>query len=109
MTLSDVKTALLTVSQKVYHHTAEGATGNYIVWAEDGQSNAVHGNGIMKAQVIQGTIHYFTTTENDPVFDQIQTALNAASVGFWLNSIQYETETKYIHYEWVFDIPTEVA
>ena len=105
MTLTDIKTALLTVTTKVYHYTPpDDVSGNYIVWAEDGQAGSVWADDQMQEQAIQGTIDYFTKTENDPNFTAIQTALNNAGILFRLNSVQYEEETKYIHYEWVWKI-----
>ncbi|HZK62358.1 MAG TPA: hypothetical protein VFC41_09780 [Anaerovoracaceae bacterium] len=104
MILADIKTALLTVTSKVYHFDATGATGNYIVWAEDGQADSVWADGRMKEQIITGTIDYFTKIEYDPNFNAIQEALNEIGISYQLNSIQYESDTKYIHTEWVFDI-----
>ena len=104
MVLTDLKAVLLTVTSKVYHFDATGAKGNYIVWGEDGQADSVWADGKMQEQTITGTIDYFTKTEYDPNFTAIQTALNGMGISYTLNSIQYETDTKLIHYEWVFEI-----
>jgi hypothetical protein len=104
MILADLKAALLTVTSKVYHFDATGATGNYIVWAEDGQANSVWADGRMKEQTITGTIDYYTKTEYDVNFSTIQAALGVIGISYRLNSIQYEELTKYIHTEWVFEI-----
>lgn len=102
--LDVIKNALLTVTQKVSHYTApQNVTGPYIVWAEDGQADEVWADNRMQHQVIQGTADYFTKTENDPNVGKIQDALN--DVCSWrLNSIQYEEDTGYIHYEWVWEV-----
>ena len=109
MTLNDVKNALLTISQEVYHHTA-GLEPDfpYIVWAEDMQSGSLHGDGKMKAQTIQGTIDLYSKKVNDPLFDQIQIALNDAGIGFSLNSTQYEEDKEIAHNEWVWNITRSV-
>jgi hypothetical protein len=104
MTLAKIKTALLTVTNKVYHFDATGAKGNYIVWAEDGQFDSLWADGAMREQTITGTIHYFTKIEFDLNFNAIQTALSNAEISYSLNSIQFEEDTRYIHYEWVFKI-----
>lgn len=110
MTLSDVKNALLTVSQRVYRYTAIATpTFPYIVWAEDSQSDSLHGDGIMVNQVVEGTIDLFSKTPDDPLIQQIQAALNADGIGFRMNSVQFEPTTKVIHTEWVFDIETDVT
>lgn len=107
--LTDVKKALLSVSDKVYHYTASGATGNYIVWAEDGQNDELCGDGAVQTQNIEGTIDYYTKKEYDPAINTIQKALNQAGIAFRVNSIQREADTGYIHYEWVFSLPVEVS
>lgn len=95
---------LATVTPKAYRYTAPADTsGPYIVWAEDGQGDTVWADGKMQEQAIQGTVDYFTNTENDPNVKEIQDALNG--VCSWrLNSVQYEDKTKFIHFEWVFEV-----
>ena len=102
--LNKVKDALLTVSDNVYHYTAHNQTDKYIVWAEDNESRCVQSDNRKIQQGIEGTIDYFTKSENDGTVDDIQTALNTAEIPYRLNSIQYEDETGYIHYEWVFEV-----
>ena len=103
--LSALKTALLTVTNKTYHFTApQNVTGSYIVWAEDTQADSVWADGKMVNQAIQGTVDYFTKSENDATVESIQDALNNGEISFRLNSIQREQETGYIHYEWVFEV-----
>ena len=104
MKIDVVPAALLTVGVPVSHYTATKKPNKYIVWAEDGQVDSVWAEGRMQEQVIQGTIDYFTKTENDPNVIAIQDALNSAEISFRLNSVQYEDETKYIHFEWLFEV-----
>lgn len=103
-----LENALLTVGPPVFHYTAYEQPDEYIVWAEDGQSDAVFADDRMTQQTITGTVDYFTKQEFDPNFELIQQALNSCGVGWRLESIQYEDNTKYIHYEWVFEIPQGV-
>ena len=104
MTLSDLKTALLSVTDKVYHLDASGAGGDYIVWGEDGQGDAVWADDRMKEQAITGTIDYFTKTEYDPAVSAIQEALDALGISYRLGSVLYEADTKYLHYEWIWEM-----
>lgn len=104
MTLNDIKTALLSVTSNVNRYDGTGLKGNYIVWAEDGQSESIWADNQMINQAITGTVDYFTKIENDPKVDAIQTALGAIGLSYKLNSVQYEKDTKYIHYEWVWDL-----
>lgn len=86
-----------------YHYRRpKTPTTGYMVWMEDGEDTSAEFNNKKEEQQIHGTVDYFTQTEFDPVVDNIQEALDAARVGFRLNSVQYEDDTKLIHYEWEF-------
>lgn len=102
--LKKIPCALLTVTENVGHFEAFKKKDQYIVWAEDGQGDAVWADNMMQQQTITGTIDYFTKIENDENMERIQEALNDAEICFKLNSVQYEGETGYIHYEWVWEI-----
>ena len=99
-----IRDVLNTVSDNVHHYECMKKGDQYIVWAEDSEGSSVEGDNRKDNQSIQGTIDYFTRTEFDPMVDDIQEALIDAEISFYLNSVQYEDETKYIHYEWVWDV-----
>lgn len=92
------------VSDNVSHYEALNKTDKYIVWAEDSESSSLNADNKKEIQAIQGTIDYFTKKDNDTVVNEIQEALKAEKVSFHLNSVQYEEETGYIHYEWVWEV-----
>lgn len=98
-----IRDALLTVSKDVYHFEALKKKDKYIVWAEDGEGNSGHADN-KKNQVIQGTIDYFTKDDADPAVEEIQEALELYEISYKLNSVQYEDETEYIHYEWIWEV-----
>lgn len=102
--LDKVKEALLTVSDNVGHYEAMKKDDRYIVWAEDGAGDRLGVDNHVSFQAVQGTIDLYTKTENDPLIEQIQEALKTARICFYLNSVQYEDESKLIHYEWVFEV-----
>jgi len=104
MRLTDLRDLLLTIGVDVFHYYATQQSDKYIVWAEDGEAGSSDGDNQKMAQVLQGTIDYFTKTEFDPNFDLIQNKLNSAEISWRLNSIQYEEDTGYIHYEWVWEL-----
>lgn len=104
MTLRDLGLALAAVVPNCYHYQAYKQTDQYIVWAEDSQGDSVWADGKMQEQVIQGTVDFFTRDEYDPNFMLIQKALNDVGVSWRLNSIQYEDDTRYTHYEWVWEM-----
>lgn len=102
--LEPVMTACLSVTENVGHYEAMDKTDAYCVWAEDMEASALEADNYKAGQTIEGTVDYFTKDEDDPNIEAFQQAFNAA--GFWweLNTVQYEDETKYIHYEWLFRV-----
>ena len=88
----------------VYHYDALDAKSEYIVWAESGESSSLTADNEKKEQSIGGTIDLFTQTEYNNIVDELQDKLNKNKISFVLNSVQYEDETKLIHYEWEFEI-----
>lgn len=103
MPLRDIGLALMAVVPDCYHYEALKQPGKYIVWAEDGQGDSFWADSKMRAQVIQGTVDYFTRDEYDSNFTAIQQALNDIRLSWRLNSIQFEVDTGYTHYEWVWE------
>lgn len=77
---------------------------SFIVWQESDEAESHESNNHKTYQQVAGTIDCYTQTEYDPLLDEIQEALDGAGIGFRLNSVQYEDETKLIHYEWEFYI-----
>jgi hypothetical protein len=105
MTLQEVRDVFVSVlPNDTYHYEATGKPQKYIIWAEEGQTEALHADDIMQEQVIEGTVDLFTKTEYDPLFKEIQNAMNRAGLSWRLESIQREEATKYYHYEWVWEV-----
>lgn len=102
MKFDTLRDALKSVGVPVGHYRVHKQTDRYIVWAEDNQASALWTEDGMSRQVVQGTVHYFTKTEYDANVDKIQAVLGRA-VSWRLNSIQYEDDTGYIHWEWVWE------
>lgn len=99
-----VRDAMLRVTENVGHYEAMQKDDQYIVWAEDFETNSLHVDNEKKEQVIQGTIDYFTKEDGDKNVDKIQHELKTAKITYKLNSVQNEEETGYIHYEWIWEI-----
>lgn len=102
--LRDILKAV-SVPDKVFHYARPKDTkAPWIVWQEDSETSSFGGDDHKAEQQVHGTIDCYTQTEYDPLLDEVQNALNAAEVGWNLLSVQYEDETKLIHYEWEFFI-----
>lgn len=104
MKLTDLRDALVDTEIPVYHFEAYKQSDKYIVWAEDGEAGATYADNKMVSQRLEGTIDYYTKDEFDGNFDLIQEKLNSLDIAWKLNSIQHEEDTKYIHYEWVWEM-----
>ena len=89
---------------KVGHYEYYGNDYPYCVWAESCEQSSSEGDNFKNEQAVQGTIDFFTKTEFDTFVDDIQNALKTARISFYLNSVQYEEDTGFIHYEWVFGV-----
>ena len=75
----------------------------YIIWAEDGEQNSFNAANHKVRQGLTGTVDFFTLEEYDAIIDEIQDTLEGIEGLSWnLNSVQYEEDTKFIHYEWMF-------
>jgi hypothetical protein len=95
--------ALNTISEDLYiyhYERAEDYTIPYGVWAEEGENESFHADNGKEEQVIEGSLSFYTETEFDPLIDDIQGVLNDTCSGWNLDSVQYEDETKLIHYSW---------
>lgn len=109
MTLKDIRDLYLSITPNVHHYAASRATGNYIVWAEDGQGDSSFADDKMQEVAVQGTTDYFTKIEYDPIVKQIETEMNNAEMSWKLGSIQYEKDTGYIHYEWIWEVDETIG
>lgn len=95
--------AHLAVTEKVYHSEAD-KSDRYFVWQEDGANDLLAG-GIHVEKAVTGTTDLFTKNEFDEWKEQLEAAFDASPYIYWrLNSIQYEEETGFYHYEWSWEV-----
>lgn len=52
----------------------------------------------------EGYINLFTRDDTDTPRVKIETALNSLNIAWNLNTVQYENDTGFIHYEWEFGV-----
>jgi len=76
--------------------------GDYVVWAEDG-ANDLGADDHHVEHVTQGTLDLFTRDDSGTPRTTIEAALDGRCA-WYLNSIQFEEDTGYIHYEWIWEI-----
>lgn len=107
MALQTLKDALTATGLPFAHFAwAKGAPellGDHGVYAEDG-ANDLYSGDIHAEHVIEGTVDYYTRDGSGAPQAAIESALNNGLIAWYLNSIQFEEETGYVHYEWVFQV-----
>ena len=85
-------------------HRVRLKSERYFVWQEDGANDFV-ADGRHCAGAITGTTDLFTKQEFDPWVETFETSLNNCQGLAWmLNSIQYDEDTGFTHYEWVWEV-----
>ncbi len=95
--------AHLTVTN-VVKHGKNMKSDRYFVWQEDGANDLIAG-GIHAEKAVTGTTDLFTKKEFDPWKEELEAAFDASPYIFWeLNSVQYEENTGFYHYEWVWEV-----
>lgn len=88
----------------VFHYWRFGVTAPYCIWAEDGDVS-LEGDNHKEEQGVAGAVHLFTKTEYDPLFDEIQDALNGIeNVRWYYDDSDFEDETRLIHHSWRWTI-----
>ena len=88
----------------VFHYWRPVTSAPVCIWAEDGESNSFRADFREREQAIHGTVDYYTQSEYDANVDAIQSVLNNVCSNWEINSVQYEDDTKLIHYEWTFTV-----
>ena len=100
--MSELETALTATGLKFAHFGwSKAPSGDYGVFAEDGSNDLIAGN-VHTERIIEGTVDYFTRDAALACKALIEAALNGCGCAWYLNSIQFEDDTGYIHLEWVF-------
>lgn len=85
-------------------HAKRLNSDRYFVWQEEGSDDLVL-NGRHAERGQTGTTDLFTKIEFDPWKAQFERALDAAEGITWrLNTTQYDEESGFFHYEWVWGV-----
>lgn len=103
--LDNLKRALDGTGLPFAHHawaTDSMRQHDHGVYAEDAD-NSLFANGKHAERVIQGSIDYFTRDDSGAAKTTIEAALDSINIAWYLQSIQYEDDTGFIHYEWIFE------
>ena len=84
-------------------HGARMQSERYFVWQEDG-ANDLEGDDIHAERAVSGTTDLFTKQEFDPWAAELEESFDASGIAWYVGSIQYEEDTRFWHYEWVWEV-----
>lgn len=85
-------------------HSKRLASDRYFVWQEERAKDFI-ADGRHQMRAVIGTTDLFTKLEFDPWKDAFESALNDAEGIAWrLNSVDFEPDTGFAHYEWVWQV-----
>lgn len=95
-----IANALQTTGLKFAHFSwSHAPSGDWGVYAEDGEGTFFADRKRSEVRT-EGSIDYFTHSDDGVAKAAIETALDGIDIVYWLNSVQYEDDTGFIHYEW---------
>lgn len=78
-------------------------SSRYFVWQEDGANDLEAGN-VHAERAVTGTTDLFTKQEFDPWAQALEESLDAHGVSWYRSGVQFEEETGFWHYEWVWEV-----
>lgn len=89
---------------KAYRYVAEpNAQPPYLVWGEDSSAD-LEADNIHSETGWGGTIDLYTRDENDPLAASVPAVLNELEAAWYLTSVQYESDTGLVHFEWAWEM-----
>lgn len=102
--MDELVTALNATSYPFAHFAwARAPAGDYGTYSEGGLNRLTGDNrSAEKATVVY--VDLFTRDATDAPETAIEDALDGIPCAWYLNTVQYEDDTRYIHYEWVVEI-----
>lgn len=73
----------------------------YFVWQEEGAAD-LEANSRHIERAMTGTTDLFSKLEFDPWCEAFEAALNRSGIAWSLNSVQFEEDTGFWHWEWLW-------
>lgn len=99
--LDGLKTALTATGYKfTFTAWSKAPDGDYGVYYADSQEHLSADEDSGAETALGGYIDYFTRDSTLTPKTTIEAELRKLGIVWWLNSIQFEDSTGYIHYEW---------
>lgn len=103
MAWSDTIVAAHTAVTDAVSHGQRLKSDRYFVWQEDGANNLEADNAHAE-RAATGTTDLFSKRELDPWADALGDSLSEHGIAWYLNSVQFEEDTGFWHWEWVWEV-----
>ena len=84
-------------------HNERMKSDRYFVWGEMGQDD-LEASNVHAEKAVTGYTDLYTKQEFDPWKDQLEESFDKYGIFWSLNSVQYEEETGFTHYEWYWSV-----
>lgn len=102
--LEELINALNATGYQFAHHAwSKAPNGDYGTYSES-SGNDFTADQKHVERGTEGYISYFTRDDSGTPRSTIEAVLNELNIPWYLNTIQYENDTGYIHYEWGFGV-----
>lgn len=99
--LDGLKTALASTNLSfTLFAWSHAPSGDYGVISLNNQTELSADADAGSEKMLEGFVDYFARNDALTAKDSIETALRGLGIWWSLNSVQYEEDTGYIHYEW---------
>jgi len=99
--VDELLTELQKLGKFVKYAWSKAPPDNYGVIAIDGQT-ALKASDRQSESIPEGTIDWFCRNPASTMPGSIETVLDSAGAAWYLNSVQYESDTGLLHWEWVW-------
>ena len=82
---------------------SKAPSGDYGIYGQDG-GNILRADNKSGERADEATVDYFTRNPNAPAIATIEEAFDDIPCAWYLNSVQFEEDSGYIHYEWIVQV-----
>lgn len=77
--------------------------GTYGVFSIEGQEDSLSGDDGVREQGVRGSVDLFVQGVSTSGAETVQEAISSVTPSWFLNSVQYESDTGLVHYEWILN------
>lgn len=104
MTISELATALVGTGYRFAHYAwSHAPAGDYGTYAEESGED-FEADGVHAEKALEVAVDYFTRDDTGTPQTTIEAVLDGLNVPWYLDTIQYEDTTGYIHYTWIVGV-----